>query len=40
LAVGSTFVNYNYQMLFGAAAILISYIIPAHLLRRKTKIAH
>jgi hypothetical protein len=35
LAVASTFVNYDYQMLFGAAAILISYIIPAHLLRRK-----
>ena len=35
LAVGSTFVNYDYQMLFGAAAILISYIIPAHLLRHK-----
>jgi len=35
LAVASTFVNYDYQMLFGAAAILISYIIPAHLLRIK-----
>lgn len=35
LAVASTFFNYDYQMLFGAAAILISYIIPAYLLRRK-----
>lgn len=33
LAVGSTFASYDYQMLFGAAAILASYIIPAHLLR-------
>ncbi len=37
LAIGSTFANYDYQMLFGAAAILISYIIPAYLLRRKEK---
>ncbi len=37
LAIGSTFASYDYQMLFGAAAILISYIIPAHLLRRKRK---
>jgi hypothetical protein len=35
LAIGSTFVSYDFQMLFGAAAILVSYIIPAHLLRRK-----
>jgi hypothetical protein len=40
LAIGATFVNYDYQMLFGAAAILISYIIPAHLLRRRNKIAN
>jgi len=40
LAIGSTFVSYDFQMLFGAAAILISYIIPAHLLRHKTKIAN
>ncbi len=38
LAIGSTYVSYDYQMLFGAAAILISYIIPAHLLRRRNKI--
>jgi hypothetical protein len=35
LAIGATFASYDYQMLFGAAAILISYIIPAYLLRRK-----
>lgn len=39
LAIGSTFVNYDYQMLFGAGAILISYIIPAHMLRYRNKIA-
>ncbi|MET0393071.1 MAG: hypothetical protein ABW019_08005, partial [Chitinophagaceae bacterium] len=33
LAIGSSYVAYDYQMLFGAAAILVSYIIPAHLLR-------
>lgn len=37
LAVGSVFVSYSYQMLFGAAAILFSYIIPAYMLRRKSK---
>jgi len=40
LAIGSTFASYDYQMLFGAAAILISYIIPAHLLRQRSRIAH
>ena len=40
LAIGSVYVSYDYQMLFAAAAILISYIIPAYLLRRKNKIAH
>lgn len=40
LAIGSVCVSYDYQMLFGAAAILFSYIIPAHLLRKKNKIAH
>ena len=38
LAIGSTFVSYDYQMLFGAAAILVSYIIPAYMLRTKNKI--
>ena len=37
LAIGSTFVNYDYQMLFGAAAILVSYIIPAYMLRSRNK---
>lgn len=40
LAISSTFVSYDYQMLFGAAAILISYIIPAYLLRSRNKIAN
>jgi hypothetical protein len=40
LAIGSTFVSYDYQMLFGAAAILISYIIPAYLLRSRNKNAN
>lgn len=33
LAIGSVYVSYDYQMLFGAAAILFSYIIPAYMLR-------
>jgi hypothetical protein len=37
LAVGATFVEYDYQMLFGAVAILVSYIIPAYLLKRRNK---
>jgi hypothetical protein len=39
LAIGAVYVEYDYQMLFGAAAILISYIIPAYLLRYKNKIS-
>lgn len=35
LAIAATFFNYNYQMLFGAGAILVSYIIPAYLLKYK-----
>ena len=35
LAITAVFFNYDYQMLFGAAAILFSYIIPAYMLRRK-----
>jgi hypothetical protein len=35
LAVGCSFVTYDYQMLFGAAAILVSYIIPAYILRAR-----
>lgn len=37
LAIIATFVSYDYQMLFGAAAILFSYILPAYLLRSKNK---
>lgn len=37
LAIGAVFASYDYQMLFGAAAILISYIIPAYLLRRRNQ---
>ena len=37
LAVASTFFNYDYQMLFAAVAILVSYIIPAYMLRSKDK---
>ena len=33
LAIGAVYVEYDYQMLFGAAAILVSYIIPAYMLR-------
>ena len=35
LAVASAWAAYDYQMLFGAAAILVSYIIPAHILRAR-----
>ena len=37
MAVGSSYVEYDYQILFAAAAILISYIIPAYMLRHKNK---
>ncbi|MCX6317461.1 MAG: hypothetical protein NTW29_09240 [Bacteroidetes bacterium] len=40
LAIGSVFVPYDYQILFAAAAILISYIIPAYLLRQRNKSVH
>jgi hypothetical protein len=40
LAIGAVYVEYDYQMLFGAAAILISYIIPAYMLRSKNKTAN
>jgi hypothetical protein len=35
MAIVSSYFNYDYQMLFGAAAILVSYIIPAYLLRSR-----
>ncbi len=37
LAVISAYVSYDYQILFAAGAILISYIIPAYMLRAKSK---
>jgi hypothetical protein len=40
LAVGAAYVEYDYQMLFGAGAILVSYIIPAYMLRYKNKYAN
>jgi hypothetical protein len=40
LAIGAVYVEYDYQMLFGAAAILVSYIIPAYMLRSRNKTAN
>jgi hypothetical protein len=40
IAIVSVYADYDYQMLFGAAAIFISYIIPAYLLRQRNKIAN
>ena len=40
LAIGATFASYDYQMLFGAAAILVSYIIPAYIMRSRNKHGH
>ena len=40
LAIGAAYAEYDYQMLFGAAAILFSYIIPAYMLRYRNKIAN
>ncbi len=37
LAIISVYVSYDYQMLFGAAAILFSYIIPAYMLRNRNQ---
>jgi hypothetical protein len=37
LAISAAYVEYDYQMLFAAAAILFSYIIPAYMLRHKNK---
>lgn len=37
LAIGSAYSNYDYQMLFAAGAILVSYIIPAYMLRYRNK---
>lgn len=40
LSIGAVYVEYDYQMLFAAAAILISYIIPAYMLRSRNKMAN
>jgi hypothetical protein len=40
LAIICVYFSYDYQILFGAAAILVSYIIPAYLLRAKNKLAN
>jgi hypothetical protein len=37
MAIASVYFNYDYQILFAAAAILVSYIIPAYMLRNKNK---
>jgi len=37
LAIGSAYAEYDFQMLFASAAILLSYIIPAYMLRYKNK---
>ena len=37
MAIVSVYFNYDYQILFAAAAILVSYIIPAYLLRYKNE---
>lgn len=37
LAIGAVYFSYADQLLFGAAAILFSYIIPAYMLRRVEK---
>ena len=37
LAIVSVYFDYDYQMLFAAAAILVSYIVPAYMLRSKNK---
>lgn len=39
LAIGATFAEADYQVLFAAAAILFSYIIPAYMLRHKIKLS-
>lgn len=35
LAVGATFVSFQNQMLFSAAAILASYLVPGYMLKKK-----
>lgn len=40
LAISALYFEYDYQVLFGASAILVSYIIPAYMLRHKNKNLH
>ena len=37
LAIASTYASYDYQMLYGSAAMLVSYIVPAYILRARQK---
>lgn len=37
LTIGSVFVEYDYQILFAALAVLFSYIIPAYMLRSRNQ---
>ncbi len=37
LAIACTFFSYDYQMLFAAAAVLLSYIIPAYMLKSRNR---
>jgi hypothetical protein len=37
LAIAAAYVDYDFQMLFGSAAILVSYIVPAYMLRKKNR---
>lgn len=37
IAAVAAYLDYDYQMLMGALAILVSYIIPAYMLRKKTR---
>ena len=40
IAIVSAYLSYDYQMLMAALAILVSYLIPTYMLRRKTKYQH
>jgi hypothetical protein len=37
LAIGAVYLDYDYQMLCAAVAILVSYIIPAYMLQNRNK---
>ena len=40
IAVAAIYLSYDYPMIAGAAAILVSYIIPGHLLKMKDVVKH